>query len=126
MIIDVHAHALSERFIRDLATTPVAGLKSETSTDGYYAIRRAGDDRKSTLDPHLFDLEHRLASLKRRKVDLQLVGPPPFLVAWPGGVAGSELVRALHKMLGGRRGRVRRPHGSHRRTCSRRAGQGRR
>lgn len=100
MIIDVHAHTLSERFIRDLATTPVAGLKSETSPDGYYAIRRAGDDRKSTLDPHLFDLEHRLASLKRRKVELQLVGPPPFLVAWPGGVAGSELVRALHKMLG--------------------------
>ena len=61
MIIDVHAHALSERFIRDLATTPVAGLKSETGPDGYYAIRRAGDDRKSTLDPHLFDLEHRLA-----------------------------------------------------------------
>lgn len=51
-------------------------------------------------DPYLFDLEHRLASLQRRKVELQLVGPPPFLVAWPGGVAGSELVRALHKMLG--------------------------
>lgn len=99
MIIDVHAHALSERFIRDLATQPVAGLRSETSADGYFAIRRAGDDRKSTLDPHLFNLEHRLESLKRRKVELQLVGPPPFLVAWPGGAAGSELVRALHGML---------------------------
>ncbi|HLI13750.1 MAG TPA: amidohydrolase family protein [Alphaproteobacteria bacterium] len=98
MIIDLHAHALSERFIRDIAAHPIAGLKSERSAAGAYAIRRAGDDRKSTLDPHLYDLPHRIESLRRRGVERQLFGPPPFLISWPGGAAGSELVRALHRM----------------------------
>ncbi|MBK5123995.1 amidohydrolase [Burkholderia sp. R-69980] len=97
MIIDLHAHALNERFIVDLAKSPVAGLRSERDSEGLYVIRRAGDDRKSTIDPHLFDLEHRLESLKRRDVGLQLFGPPPFMLAWPGGAAGVELVRALNK-----------------------------
>jgi aminocarboxymuconate-semialdehyde decarboxylase len=97
MIVDMHAHALSERFIVDLASTPVAGLRSQREGE-FYAIRRAGDDRKSTLDPHLFDMETRIASLKRRGVERQLFGPPPFLVSWPGGAAGVELVRALHAM----------------------------
>ncbi len=99
MIVDLHAHALSERFILDLARRPVAGLVSEHSGEGYYAIRRAGDDRKSTLDPHLYDLPHRLESLRRRKVVRQLFGPPPFLVSWPGGAPSVELVRVLHLML---------------------------
>lgn len=97
MIIDLHAHALNERFIVNLAKTPVAGLRSERDDEGLYVIRRAGDDRKSTLDPNLFNLEHRLESLERRGVGLQLFGPPPFMLAWPGGAAGVELVRALNK-----------------------------
>jgi aminocarboxymuconate-semialdehyde decarboxylase len=98
MIIDFHAHALSERFISDLKRKPVAGLKAELNNDGYFSIRRAGDDRKSTLDPHLFDMVHRLESLKRRGVELQLFGPPPFLVSWTNGAPDHELVRTLHKM----------------------------
>ena len=98
MIVDFHAHALSEKFISDLAKKPIAGLKSDRDDSGFYAIRRKGDDRKSTLDPNLFDLGHRLDSLRRRGVTRQLFGPPPFLVSWPGGVPSVELVRALHKM----------------------------
>ena len=98
MIIDLHAHALSERFINDIVGKPVAGLRGERDGSGGYAIRRAGDDRKSTLDPHLYDLPSRLDSLKRREVELQVFGPPPFLVSWPGGAANSELVRVIHKM----------------------------
>lgn len=101
MIIDLHAHALSERFIHDLARKPIAGLVSERHPSGYHVVRRAGDDRKSTIDPHLYDLPHRLASLRARDVSLQLFGPPPFLVSWPGGAPGRELVRALHAMLRG-------------------------
>ena len=99
MIIDLHAHALSERFIHDLARTPVAGLVSERDAEGSYVIRRAGDDRKSSIDPHLIDLPHRLQSLRRRGVTRQLFGPPPFLVSWPGGAPSVELVRVLHRML---------------------------
>ena len=99
LIIDMHAHALSERFIVDLAKTPVAGLTSERDDSGFHAIRRPGDDRKSTIDPHLFDLEHRLESLRRRNIERQLFGPPPFLVSWPGGAPQADLVRVLHRML---------------------------
>jgi aminocarboxymuconate-semialdehyde decarboxylase len=98
MIIDLHAHALSERFIRDLIRNPIAGLSAERGSDGHYAIRRPGDDRKSTLDPHLIDLPHRLESLKKRGVTKQLFGPPPFLVAWPNGAPSTALVRVLHRM----------------------------
>lgn len=99
MIVDLHAHALNERFIRELAKKPVAGLVSERDGEGSYVIRRSGDDRKSTIDPHLYDLPHRLDSLRRRKVVRQLFGPPPFLVSWPGGAPSVELVRVLHRML---------------------------
>lgn len=97
MIVDLHAHALGERFLHDLARTPVAGLRAEPGDDGYWVIRRQGDDRKSSIDPHLHDLPTRLESLKRRQVQLQLFAPPPFMLAWPGGAAGAELVRALNR-----------------------------
>jgi aminocarboxymuconate-semialdehyde decarboxylase len=99
VIVDLHAHALSERFIQDLAKNPVAGLVSERDAEGSYVVRRAGDDRKSTIDPHLYDLPHRLESLRARGVVRQLFGPPPFLVSWPGGAPSVELVRVLHRML---------------------------
>jgi aminocarboxymuconate-semialdehyde decarboxylase len=97
MIIDLHAHALGERFIHDLASTPVAGLRAERDGDGHWVIRRQGDDRKSSIDPNLHDLPKRIDSLKRRHVELQLFAPPPFMLAWPGGAAGTELVRALNR-----------------------------
>ncbi|MGJ7609051.1 amidohydrolase family protein [Variovorax sp. LT1R20] len=97
MIIDLHAHALGERFLHDLAKTPVAGLRAEHGDDGYWVIRRQGDDRKSSIDTNLHDLPGRLKSLERRGVALQFFAPPPFMLAWPGGAAGSELVRALNK-----------------------------
>ncbi|WP_051952579.1 amidohydrolase family protein [Xenophilus azovorans] len=97
MIIDLHAHALGERFLHDLARTPVAGLRAERGDDGYWVIRRHGDDRKSSIDPNLHDLPGRIDSLKRRNVELQLFAPPPFMLAWPDGAAGTELVRALNR-----------------------------
>ena len=99
MIVDLHAHALSERFIAGLIKNPIAGLSAERTPGGLYAIRRPGDDRKSTIDPHLIDLPHRLESLRKRKVVKQFVGPPPFLVGWPGGAPSAELVGVLHRML---------------------------
>jgi len=99
MIIDLHAHALSERFITGLIKNPIAGLSAEKTNEGLYAIRRPGDDRKSTIDPHLIDLPLRLDSLRKRGVVKQFFGPPPFLVSWPGGAPNVELTRVLHRML---------------------------
>ena len=99
MIIDLHAHALSERFITGLIKNPIAGLSAEKTNEGLYAIRRPGDDRKSTIDPHLIDLPLRLDSLRKRGVVKQFFGPPPFLVSWPGGAPSVELTRVLHRML---------------------------
>ena len=101
MIIDLHAHAMSERFLSDLEKTPVGGLRCERDDKGGYIIKRDWDDRKSMFDPHLFDLPRRLSSLRKRNVELQLFGPPPLLLSWPGGAVRCDLVRALHKMAQG-------------------------
>jgi len=39
----------------------------------------------------------RVASLARRDVALQLIGPPPGFVAWPGGAADVGYARALNE-----------------------------
>jgi len=95
MTIDVHAHALSEKFLSDLSRKPVAGLSTAPDGQGGYGILRNGVP-SGTLDPCLHDLPRRLESLKRRKISLQLIGPAPPLLSWFGGAATVELTRALH------------------------------
>lgn len=95
MTVDVHAHALSEKFLFDLQKRPVAGLSSARDGKGNFVIQRAGEQPHS-LDPNLHRLEKRLISLKRRNIELQLFGPSPGFISWQGGAAGVELVRALH------------------------------
>ena len=101
MIVDLHAHAFSERFLADMVRKPVSGFTAEKLGNGEYTLGRAGDVRKNTIDPHLFDIEKRLKSLRARKVSKQLIGPPPNLISWPGGVPSVEHVRVLHHMLKG-------------------------
>jgi aminocarboxymuconate-semialdehyde decarboxylase len=97
MIVDLHAHALGERLLSDLCTRPIAGMSCQKDGHGGYLFRRPSDASYRTLDTHLHDLGHRLESLKRRKVERQLFGPPPGQISWPGGVAATEWVHALHK-----------------------------
>src|SRR5215510_7555944 len=96
MIVDVHAHAVSERFLADLRRRPIAGISAERGDNGTYFMRGGGWDRPSSLDANLHDLPRRLASLKRREVELQLFAPPPGFFSWAGGAAGREWVQALH------------------------------
>jgi len=95
MIIDVHAHALSERFLSDLKKNPVSGLTSEFDGKGGFLIRRRGGAPQS-LDCNLHNLERRLESLRRRKVSLQFFGPSPGFISWQGAAADVELTRAIH------------------------------
>jgi aminocarboxymuconate-semialdehyde decarboxylase len=97
MIIDMHAHALGDRFLSDLCTRPIAGMSCEKDGEGGYRFRRPIDESPRSLDKNLHDLGRRLESLKRRKVKCQLFGPPPGQISWPGGVASTEWVHALHK-----------------------------
>ena len=95
MIVDVHAHALSEKFLFDLQRRSVAGLTSASDGKGGFLVQRA-DEQPYSLDANLHQLEKRLASLRQRNIELQLFGPPPGFFSWQGGAAGIELVRALH------------------------------
>jgi aminocarboxymuconate-semialdehyde decarboxylase len=95
MIIDIHAHAVSEKFLFDLQTRSVAGLSSTLDGKGGFLVQRAGEQPHS-LDVNLHRLERRLTSLKQRNIGLQLFGPSPGFFAWQGGAAGGELTRALH------------------------------
>jgi aminocarboxymuconate-semialdehyde decarboxylase len=96
MIIDTHAHALDEAFLSDLCRKSAYGLSAERRPDGRFWIKR-GDGRPHSLDENLFDIPKRVASLARRDVSLQLFGPPPGFVAWPGGAADVEYARALNE-----------------------------
>src|SRR3954462_14236303 len=93
MIIDAHAHGLDEAFLDGLSRKPAFGLSAERRADGRFWVKR-GDRPAHSLDENLIDTPKRVASLARRGVDLQLIGPPPGFVAWPGGAASVEYARA--------------------------------
>ena len=97
MIIDMHAHSLSERFLADLVKTPQGGLSCERNERGEFVLFRDGVSVGKSLDPNVHDLPARLASLKRRNVERQLFGPPPGLLASPGYATGAERARLIHR-----------------------------
>ncbi len=97
MIIDMHAHSLSERFLSDLMKTPQAGLSCEKNERGEFRLFRDGVPVGKSLDPHVHDLPRRLESLKRRRIGRQLFGPPPGLLSAPDYATGAERVRVLHR-----------------------------
>ena len=69
MIIDMHAHGLSERFLTDLIKTPQAGLSCQRNERGEFVLSRNGTPVTKSLDQDLHDLPTRLASLRRRQVE---------------------------------------------------------
>jgi aminocarboxymuconate-semialdehyde decarboxylase len=91
MIIDVHAHGLSEDFIIETATGSGRHWRVEIAGPGRYVAADYGP-----LDPLLHDLPGRLAHLRAHNVALQLVCPPPPLVANPNHAADAALTRRLN------------------------------
>ncbi len=89
MIIDVHAHALTRDFLSELAREKAFGI--ETQGDGF------GFGGYGPLDPLLWDVEGRLASLAGRDVTLQLVSPPPRIVSHASWVADRDFARRLNR-----------------------------
>jgi aminocarboxymuconate-semialdehyde decarboxylase len=97
MIIDMHAHSLSERFLSDLMKAPQAGLSCEKNERGEFHLYRDGVPVGKSLDPHVHDLPRRLDSLKRRHIERQLFGPPPGLLSAPGYATRAASARVLHR-----------------------------
>jgi len=84
MIIDVHAHVLSNTFMAELARDKTFGI--ELMDDNYtYLVPAYGP-----FDPPIYHFEERVAGLASRGVDAQLVSPVPTLISWPGGAASTR------------------------------------
>ena len=89
MLIDIHAHALHRDFLGDAAVQGVLGVEAR---GGGFGFRGYGD-----LDPLLFDVEGRVASLVGRGVGLQVVSPPPRAVSDAGWAADGAFARRLNE-----------------------------
>lgn len=92
MIVDVHAHGLSEDFVIEMAKTPGLGLPVEIEGPHRYRVGGYG-----ILDPLIYDLDGRIESLQRRSIAYQLVGPPPPLVSNGARAASVELARKINR-----------------------------
>jgi aminocarboxymuconate-semialdehyde decarboxylase len=91
MIIDVHAHALHEAFLAEMATRPDQGMDVEIDSDGQYRSPIYGQ-----LDPLLYKLESRLDDLTKRGIDHQLITPLPSLLSNPRRAADVNFSRQLN------------------------------
>ncbi len=92
MIVDVHAHAASEDFIRETAAKPSYGMPYEVRADGSYATRGYGE-----MDRLMWDLDGRLENLHRRGIDLQLISPSPRTISDHEHVIGVEIARLMNR-----------------------------
>src|SRR5262249_21666507 len=92
MIVDVHAHAASEDFIRETAAKPSYGMPYEVRADGSYATRGYGE-----MDRLMWDLDGRLENLQRRGIDLQLISPSPRTISDDKHVIGVEIARLMNR-----------------------------
>jgi aminocarboxymuconate-semialdehyde decarboxylase len=95
MIVDVHAHGLSEQFIVETARGVGREWRVEIAAPRRYVAADYG-----VLDSLLYDIEGRLASLRKRHIGLQLVGPPPPLVSSLGHAASIAYSRRLNRSTG--------------------------
>ena len=89
MIIDVHAHVVSEEMLDWLVGTGTFGF-SRRGDGGYCAAVYP------ELDRGLYAFDERLSGLEQRGVDLQLVSPLPNFLSWPGGAADVDFARRVN------------------------------
>ena len=88
-LIDVHAHALSQGFLTELAREGAFGIEAREAGFGFAGY--------GPLDPLLSDVEGRLADLTARDVSLQLISPPPRIISHAGWAADRDFARRLNR-----------------------------
>ena len=97
MIIDMHAHAMSERFLAELAKNRSAASRASATLKVTTSSNAIGMSARACSSAFIRPAASA-DGMRQRGVELQLFGPPPFLVSWPGGAASSDLASALHRM----------------------------
>jgi len=82
-VIDIHAHFVDRRYVDDL--TRVMRLDTDATADGKTLLR----DRGATIAwtrPDMFDVEHRLADMADKNIDLRVLSvSAPNVYPWPAG-----------------------------------------
>jgi len=94
--IDVHAHFAERRFLDEL--TEVMQLTIEHTPDGKTLLR----DRGATIAwtrPDMFSMEHRLADMAQKKIDMRVVSmSAPNVYPWPAAEQ-VEIARHINDVL---------------------------
>ena len=89
--IDIHAHFVDRRYLDGL--TRVMRLDTETTADGKTLLRDRGATIAWTL-PSMFEIEHRLADMARKGIDMRVLSvSAPNVYPWP---AGEQAAIACH------------------------------
>ena len=81
MIIDIHAHIVDPTYMTRLRE--VLGLKPEDTGDGKTLYRHNGYTIAWTR-PDMFDVDHRLREMDRKKIDMRVLSlSTPNVYCWP-------------------------------------------
>jgi aminocarboxymuconate-semialdehyde decarboxylase len=96
MRIDVHAHIVDREYLE--ALTGLAGLAAERTADGKTLLRRGGVTLAWSR-PDMFDVDHRLREMDRKRIDMRILSlSTPNVYPWPR-VQQIRLARAVNDRL---------------------------
>jgi len=80
MRIDVHAHIVDRDYLE--ALTQLAGLSAERTSDGKTLLRRGGTTMAWSR-PDMFDIDHRLREMDRKRIDRRILSlSTPNVYPW--------------------------------------------
>ncbi len=96
MRIDVHAHIVDRDYLE--ALTRVRGLVSERTADGKTLLRRDGYTVMWSR-PDMFDVDHRLREMDRKRIDIRILSlSTPNVYPW-GGAEQVKMTRLVNDAL---------------------------
>jgi aminocarboxymuconate-semialdehyde decarboxylase len=96
MRIDVHAHIVDRDYVE--ALTRLRGLTAERTADGKTLLRRDGYT-VAWSRPDMFDIDHRLRDMDRKRIDVRILSlSTPNVYPW-GGAAQVAMARQANDAL---------------------------
>jgi aminocarboxymuconate-semialdehyde decarboxylase len=96
MRIDVHAHIVDRDYVE--ALTRLRGLAAERTADGKTLLRKDGYT-VAWSRPDMFDVDHRLREMDRKRIDVRILSlSTPNVYPW-GGAAQAAMARQVNDAL---------------------------
>ena len=96
MRIDVHAHIVDRDYVE--ALTRLRGLTAERTADGKTLLRRDGYT-VAWSRPDMFDIDHRLREMDRKRIDVRILSlSTPNVYPW-GGPSQVAMARQINDAL---------------------------